>query len=72
MRYVEFKDAIHQALQRNPQGLTWGELQQRLALPYERPCPTWTNRLEKEIGLSRKKGAGRAFLWCVPRKVRSR
>jgi hypothetical protein len=71
MRYIEFKDAVRRELQRNPEGLTWIELQQRLALPYDRPCPTWTNKLEEEIGLSRTKGSGRAFLWRVRHKVRS-
>jgi hypothetical protein len=72
MRYVQFKDAIRGELQRHPQGLTWLELQQRLSLPYDRPCPTWTRKLEDEIGLSRRKGSGRAFLWRVASKVRSR
>lgn len=72
MRYVQFKDAIRAELQRHPQGLTWVELQQRLRLPYDRPCRTWTRKLEDEIGLSRMKGSGRAFLWRVSGKVRSR
>lgn len=63
MRYLEFKNAIHRELRRSPEGLTWVQLQQRLKLPYDRPCPTWTHMLEEEIGLSRKKVQGRAFLW---------
>jgi hypothetical protein len=66
MRYAEYKDAIRRELRRSPQGLTWLQLQQRLNLPYDRPCATWTHLLEREIGLSRKKGDGRAFLWRVP------
>ena len=65
MSYVEFKKAIDRELRRRPEGLTWIQLQQRLNLPYDRPCQTWTNRLEQEIGLSRKKGSGRALLWRV-------
>ena len=65
MRYVEFRDTIHQTLLGHPEGLTWGQLQQRLRLPYDRPCQTWTRRLEREIGLSRAKGNGRALLWRV-------
>jgi len=72
MRFSEFKDAIDRELRRSPQGLTWLELQRRLKLPYDRPCPTWTNKLQKEIGLSRKKGTGRAFLWSVPTRDRGR
>jgi hypothetical protein len=58
MRYVEFKDAIHRALRSEPEGLTWIQLQQRLELPYDRPCQTWTRRLEREIGLSRSERSG--------------
>jgi len=63
MRYDEFKYAIEQHLLRHRQGATWVELRETLALPYERPCPEWTRRLEGEIGLVRRKGAGRARVW---------
>ena len=66
MRYIEFTEAIGEALRRNPDGLTWAELRERLELQYKRPCPTWTRNLEREIGLSREKGSGRALLWRVP------
>jgi hypothetical protein len=65
MRYLEFKEAINRELRGQPKGLTWDQLQQRLELPYDRPCQTWTRRLEEEIGLSRMKGSGRALLWRV-------
>ena len=65
MRYPEFKAAIHQHLQRHRQGATWNELREKLSLPYDRPCPEWTRRLEKEIGLTRNKSFGRALLWQV-------
>ena len=48
MRYLEFKEAIHRELRRRPEGLTWIELRQRLNLPYDRPCQTWTNRLSRK------------------------
>jgi hypothetical protein len=65
MRYTEFRDSIHKELRRNRSGLTWAQLQQRLELPYDRPCPTWTKQLETEIGLKRVKGNGRALTWKV-------
>jgi hypothetical protein len=65
MHYTDFKDAIHQELRRSPRGLTWVQLQERLNLPYDRPCQTWMNRLQEEIGLLREKGTGRALLWRV-------
>jgi hypothetical protein len=63
MRYDEFKAAIQQHLQQNPRGATWPELRDALIVPYDRPCPEWTRRLETEIGLIRQKGAGRSLVW---------
>ena len=63
MRYEDFRNAIHTELRRIPTGLTWLQLQARLALPYARPCPTWVKRLEQEIGLTRTKGPPAAYLW---------
>ena len=70
MRYVEFRDAIQKELQQTPEGRTWVELRDHLALPYERNCPEWTARLEREIGLVRAKGEGRAFVWKLKRRAR--
>jgi len=67
MRYLDFRDSILGELRRNPNGLTWAELQKRLALPYDRPCPVWTQQLEREIGLVRWKGDGRALVWKIRR-----
>lgn len=66
MRYVEFRDAVRGELRRHPAGWTWKELRERLALPYERACPTWVARLEEEIGLERMRDAGRAYVWTLP------
>jgi hypothetical protein len=70
MRYVEFRDSIYKALRRSSGGLTWAQLQERLGLPYDRPCPAWTRLLERDIRLTRTKGAGRALLWKVGRRRR--
>ena len=70
MRYVEFRDAIHQALRRVPAGLTWVELKGRLKLPYKTACPEWVRQLEQEIGLVRERGAGRGLTWRVARTRR--
>jgi hypothetical protein len=67
MRYVDFRDSIRNELRRNPKGLTWKELKERLDLPYESPCQTWVHKLEEEIGLRRAKGSGRAYVWTVRR-----
>lgn len=63
MQYTEFRDTVREALGKNTTGLTWVELRERYALPYDRPCPTWVRQLEAEIGLTRKKGSGRALVW---------
>lgn len=67
MQYVNFRDVIRNELRKNPLGLTWTQLKERLDLPYERPCQTWINRMEKEIGLTRARGNGRAFVWKLRR-----
>jgi hypothetical protein len=68
MKYTDFKDLIEKELKQNPNGLTWNELKERLTLPYDRPCPTWVNRMEGEIGLSRIKGSGRALVWTIDKR----
>ena len=65
MRYVEFRDAIRGELSRNPTGLTWVELRSRLSLPYDRPCPEWTKRLQEDIDLRRVTGEGREKIWKI-------
>jgi hypothetical protein len=65
MTYAEFRDTIGTALQKKSSGATWHELRAAHDLPYERPCPEWTRRLEKEIGLVRRKGDSRALIWSI-------
>ena len=66
VRYEEYRNAVREELQRAPGGLTWAQLKLRLGLPYKVPCPAWTRRLEREIGLTRVAGKGRAHVWQVP------
>ncbi len=63
MTYLEFRDRVRTGLGHHPGGLTWKELKAGQQLPYERPCPAWTVRLEREIGLRRQKRRGRALVW---------
>ena len=65
MRYVEFREAVRATLADTPRPLTWRELRDAAALPYDRPCPTWVARLEREIGLTREKGPARAKVWSL-------
>jgi hypothetical protein len=66
MTYVAFKESVRRCLKENRAGLTWKELRDNLRLPYTRACPEWTRRLEKEIGLVRRKGSGPGFIWSLP------
>ncbi len=72
MRYVEFKAAIERHLRENRGGATWVDLRDTLALPYDRPCPEWTARLEKEIGLVRRKSSGRALVWQLRPRAKAK
>jgi hypothetical protein len=65
VRYDDFRDKIRRELQQTRAGLTWNELRDRLELPCDRPCPAWTARLEKDIGLARARPAngGRSCIW---------
>ncbi len=67
MTYAEFKQAVQAELRRRRRGTTWSELKTARRLPYDRPCPEWTRRLEKEIGLVRRKGESRSLIWCLPK-----
>ncbi len=67
MRYAEYQQRIADHLAKHREGATWRELHDALDLPYERPCPEWTRRLEKEIGLVRRKDGGRALIWALER-----
>ena len=68
MKYTEFRHAIQTELLRRPEGSTWAELRDHLDLPYDRPCPAWTATLEREIGLVRVKGDGRALVWKLKKR----
>lgn len=63
MRFDEFKGRVLDELRRHPEGVTWAELKVRQCLPYARPCPEWTARLERDCGLVRNRGRGPAKLW---------
>ena len=62
---MDFRDVIREELRQNPSGLTWAELKERLGLPFDRSCQTWVLRMEKEVGLSRARSSGLAYVWKV-------
>jgi len=60
---MEFRDKVRGELRRSPAGLTWAELRKRARFARARACPEWTKQLEREIGLKRVEGEGRAKVW---------
>jgi hypothetical protein len=72
MKYADFKNMIQAELLAHPFGATWKQLKDDLDLPYAQPCPEWTRCLEQEIGLVRRKGTGKAFIWSLkPKRTKS-
>lgn len=69
MRYIDFRDSILEELEGSAGGLTWKELRERLELPYIRPCQEWIGRMERDNGLVRSPGPGRALLWHLDVKA---
>jgi len=65
MKYLQYRNAIQGRLRKSGAGMTWLELKESLRLPYDRPCPEWTRRLEKEIGLDRREKRGRSLVWKI-------
>ena len=61
-KYIEFRDKIKKALQNEKKGLKWNQLQKKGNIKYSRPCYTWIQELENEIGLIRSR-SGRNIYW---------
>lgn len=70
MSFDDFKNAIQATLLHQTKPLTWKELKRIAKLPYDRPCPEWTRRLEKEAGLERftLPGRGNTRFWRMVNK----
>lgn len=65
--YEEFKDKISDLLSKNSQGHTWNEIREELKLEIKVPNNKWVNRLEREIGLKRRKEGGTVY-WYLDKK----
>jgi hypothetical protein len=72
VRYIDFRDSICRELRRHRKGLTWPELRERLDLPYKSPCSEWVARMEREDGLVRTPGSGRAYVWKIGPRSKQR
>jgi len=61
--YEDFRDAIQAALKSASGALTWTEVRTNAKLPQTFPNNQWVHRLEKDIGLERKKDKHGVIHW---------
>jgi hypothetical protein len=64
--YEDFRAAIEQTIRSSPGGsLTWTEIRTTAKLPQKFPNNEWVHRLEKDIGLQRKRDAHGIIHWTL-------
>jgi hypothetical protein len=62
MTYEEFKQIIKAELTKVPTGLTWSQIRERRPELYQKfPANQWVRQMEKDIGLTRLKKAGKTI-----------
>lgn len=65
MTYEDFRDAIKKTLGVASGPLTWTEIRTAAKLPQKFPNNEWVHRMEKDIGLERKKDKHGVIHWQV-------
>jgi hypothetical protein len=65
MIYDDFRTKIVETLRDARQPLTWTEIRTAAGLPQLFPNNQWVHRLEKDIGLQRKRDAGGMIHWQI-------
>jgi len=63
MTYEDFKSQIQVTLREAGGSLTWTEIRTKAALPQKFPNNQWVHRLEKDLGLERKKDIHGIIHW---------
>jgi len=63
MTYDDFKSNVQAALKASASPLTWTEVRTAAALPQMFPNNQWVHRMEKDIGLIRKRGSDGTIHW---------
>ncbi len=63
MNYEDFRDAIKKTLKDAGGALTWTEIRTNAKLPQAFPNNQWVHRLEKDIGLDRRKDKHGVIHW---------
>jgi len=66
MEYEKFRDAVQAALKDAKAPLTWSEIRTTVGLPQMFPNNYWVHRMEKDIGLERKRDAHGIIHWQLP------
>jgi len=65
MAYGDFKRIIEEELKKAPDGLTWTQIRERRPELYQKfPANQWVRQMEKDIGLTRLKKAGKT-IWSL-------
>src|SRR5437870_60280 len=64
MTYEAFRDEIERVLRVTPV-LTWTEIRTQAKLPQAFPNNQWVHRLEKDIGLQRKRDSHGIIHWSI-------
>ena len=67
MTYDDFRDAVAKTLGSATEPLTWTEIRTRANLPQAFPNNQWVHRLEKEIGLTRRRESHGIIHWQIAR-----
>ena len=63
LTYEVFRDRIRSALRRADRELTWTEVRAEANLPQALPNNQWVHKLERDIGLERKKDGHGIIQW---------
>jgi DNA-directed RNA polymerase subunit RPC12/RpoP len=63
MSYEDFKSKIAFVLMKSDDSLTWTEIRTKASLPQAYPNNQWVHRMEKDIGLIRKRESDGTVLW---------
>jgi hypothetical protein len=63
MSYDDFKFKIARTLQQAAGPLTWTEIRTKASLPQLFPNNQWVHRMEKDIGLIRRRGSDGTIHW---------
>jgi hypothetical protein len=65
MTYEDFSKKIAETIRKAGGSLTWTEIRTVAQLPQKFPNNQWTHRLEKDIGLERKRDAHGIIHWQI-------